>query len=130
MLLQVFVAFILLVALVALAWPPARRLLVEIRDTLLRSELWVAWVVALIATLGSLFFSEYADFVPCRLCWFQRIAMYPLAIVLLVGALRRDVREAVQYAFVLPIVGAGVAIYHVYVEINPSAETAACRIGG
>ena len=130
LLVQVLVAFVVLVALAAVVWPPARRLLAELRDMLLGSELWVAWVVALTATLGSLFFSEYADFVPCRLCWFQRIAMYPLAVVLFVGALRRDVRSAVQYAFVLPIVGAGVAIYHIYIEHHPGAESAGCRIGG
>ena len=129
-LLQVLVGFVLLVALVALFWQPARRLLVEIRETLFGSELWVAWVIAAVATAGSLFFSEYADFVPCRLCWFQRICMYPLSWVLLVGALRRDVRAAVQYSFLLPIAGAAVAIYHIYIEEHPSAESAACRAGG
>ena len=51
---------------------------------------WLAFLVAATATLGSLYFSEVADFVPCRLCWFQRIAMYPLSVILLVGALRKD----------------------------------------
>lgn len=127
---QALLAFVLVVALAALVWQPARRVLVEVRESLMGGELWIAWAVALVATLGSLFFSEYAHFVPCRLCWFQRIAMYPLAVVLLVGALRRDVRIAVQYAFVLPIVGAAVAIYHVYIELNPGAESASCQAGG
>jgi disulfide bond formation protein DsbB len=129
-LLQVVVVVIAAVALLGLVWPPARRVLAEVRDTLLGGELWMAWAVALTATLGSLFFSEYAGFLPCRLCWFQRIAMYPMAVVLLVAALRRDVRAGVQYAFVMPIVGALVSIYHVYIEQHPSAETAACRAGG
>jgi disulfide bond formation protein DsbB len=129
-LLQVFVVAIVVLTLVSIVFPPVRRLLGEIRDTLLGGEIWMAWVVALVATLGSLFFSEYANFLPCRLCWFQRICMYPMAVVLLVGALRRDARAAVQYAFVMPIVGIGVSIYHVYIEQNPSAETAACRAGG
>ena len=51
---------------------------------------WLAFLVAATATLGSLYFSEVANFVPCRLCWFQRIAMYPLSVILLVGAVRRD----------------------------------------
>ncbi|WP_345468041.1 disulfide bond formation protein B [Deinococcus carri] len=54
------------------------------------NRLYLAWVVALIATLGSLWFSEGRQFVPCVLCWFQRIAMYPLALLLGIAALRAD----------------------------------------
>jgi len=129
-LLQVVVVAIVVLALLSTVFAPVRRLLAEIRDTLLGGEIWMAWAVAAAATLGSLFFSEYANFLPCRLCWFQRICMYPLFVVLLVGALRRDARAAVQYAFVMPIIGIGVSIYHVYIENHPSAETAACRAGG
>ena len=129
MVLQVLVVALAALALLALVWRPARRVLVEARESLFGSELWLAWGIALVATLGSLFFSEYADFTPCRLCWFQRIAMYPLAAVLLVGALRREARSAVQYALVFPIAGAIVAIYHIYIEINPSAESASCKVG-
>lgn len=129
-LLQVLVVAIVLLATVSLVFRPARRLLVEIRDTMLGGELWIAFAIALGATLGSLFFSEYSDFFPCRLCWFQRIFMYPLAIVLLVGALRKDVRAAVQYAFLLPIIGAGFSLYHLYIEANPEKESAGCKVGG
>lgn len=129
-LLQVLVVAIVLLALVSLVLRPARRLLVEIRETMLGGELWIAFAIALGATLGSLFFSEYSDFFPCRLCWFQRIFMYPLAIVLLVGALRKDVRAAVQYAFLLPIIGAGFSLYHLYIEANPEKESAGCKVGG
>src|SRR5262245_58382863 len=52
----------------------------------------LAWIVATVATLGSLYYSEIANFVPCRLCWYQRICMYPLAVILLVGLLLRDRR--------------------------------------
>ena len=126
--LQVLLVLLALLALAALVFRPARRLLVEIRATLLGGELWMAWAVALVATLGSLWYSEVADFVPCRLCWMQRIAMYPLAVILLVSALRRDVRAAVQYAAVFPFAGAIVAAYHLYIEANPDKESAGCRI--
>ncbi len=129
-LLQVLVGLIALLGLISLFSPAARRLLVEVRDTLLGNELWIAWVIALVATLGSLYFSELAKFVPCHLCWYQRIAMYPLAVILLVAALRRDVRAGVQYAFVFPIVGILIAIYHIYLEENPSAQPAGCKVGG
>ena len=46
--------------------------------------------VAAVSVAGSLYFSESAGYVPCRLCWFQRIAMYPIAVVALVALLRRD----------------------------------------
>jgi disulfide bond formation protein DsbB len=119
----------LVVAIVAaLVSPSARRALAGPRRWLGDHGLWVAWAVALVATLGSLWFSEYADFQPCRLCWFQRIFMYPLAIVLLVGALLRD-RRAVWYALPFPVIGLGFAAYHVYIEENPEAESAACRVG-
>ena len=91
--------------------------------------MWGAWAFAAVASLGSLFFSEYADFVPCRLCWFQRIAMYPLAVILLIAAVRRDRRGAALYGLPLAVAGAGVSIYHKYIEIHPEAESAGCKIG-
>src|SRR3954449_3294771 len=80
-LLQVLLVGLALLGLAALVSRPARRALVEVRETLLGGELWIAWAIALTATLGSLYFSEIAHFEPCRLCWFQRICMYPLAVV-------------------------------------------------
>ena len=50
-------------------------------------ELWLAFLVAATATGGSLFYSEIAGFVPCELCWYQRICMYPLSILTLLPAL-------------------------------------------
>jgi disulfide bond formation protein DsbB len=76
-----------------------------------------------------LYFSEIAHFQPCRLCWYQRVCMYPLAVLLLGMALRRDRRNVLLYAFPLPVIGAGVAIYHEYIVYNPAAETAGCRQG-
>ena len=121
-LLQGALAIIALLALASLFLAGPRRILAELRDTLLGGELWAAWIVAVVATLGSLYFSQVANFVPCELCWYQRIMMYPLALILLVAALRRDVRAGVQYAFLFPIVGTLIAMYHIYVEENPSAE--------
>jgi len=87
--------------------------------------IWLAWVVALVATVGSLMYSEWFHFVPCRLCWFQRIAMYPLAIILLVGAIRR---EAVVKFYAMPIalIGLAVSIYHNVVQFYPSLEGGSC----
>ena len=93
-----------------------------------RQSVWLAWLVALVATCGSLFFSQVADFVPCQLCWYQRICMYPLVVVLLVGALLRD-RRVPLYAAAFPVVGAAISIYHIYIEVNPDKESASCRAG-
>jgi disulfide bond formation protein DsbB len=87
--------------------------------------IWLAFIVALVATLGSLLYSEAFHFVPCRLCWFQRIAMYPLAVILLVGAIRR---EAVVRFYALPIalIGLAISIYHNVVQFFPSLEGGSC----
>ena len=65
-------------------------LLDELLDAVDDAALWIAFLIAACAMLGSLYFSEVANYVPCRLCWFQRIAMYPLVVILLVAAIRRD----------------------------------------
>jgi disulfide bond formation protein DsbB len=90
---------------------------------------WLAFLVAATCMLGSLYFSEVAHFIPCRLCWFQRIAMYPLAAVLLVGGIRRD--AGVRW-YVLPLaaVGAGIAGYHYLIEWRPELDTGACELSG
>jgi disulfide bond formation protein DsbB len=98
-----------------------------LRDALWGYELWVAFVVAAIATGGSLFFSETAHFVPCELCWFQRICMYPLAIATLLLALAGDHRAA-RYLLPLPIVGGGISVYHLLVENGVVEQAKACVI--
>ena len=126
---QALLAVLLVVAIAAIWSERARRLLAEARDSLLGGELWVAWGLALVATAGSLFFSEVSQFIPCRLCWFQRIGMYPLAAILLIAAIRRDTRGGALYGLPLAVFGAIVAIYHIYIEYHPEAETASCKIG-
>jgi disulfide bond formation protein DsbB len=98
-----------------------------IRDWLWGYELWAAFVVSAIATGGSLFFSEVAGFVPCELCWYQRICMYPLSILTLLAALRADYRVA-RYLLPLPVVGAGISIYHLLVENGAVKQTQACLL--
>ena len=103
--------------------------LVDSRSEVIRAiddaALWLAFLIALASTLGSLYFSEVANYVPCRLCWFQRIAMYPLSVILLIAALRRD--TAIRwYAVPLAAIGACVSIYHYLVEWHPRLEGDAC----
>lgn len=100
----------------------------QIAEGLHRAALWLAGVVATVATVGSLYFSEVADYVPCRLCWFQRIAMYPLAAILLVAAIRND-RGVRWYALPLALFGAGVSTYHYLIEWRPSWGEGSCSVG-
>lgn len=90
---------------------------------------YLAFAQALIATIGSLFFSEVLGYVPCVLCWYQRIAMYPLVLVLAVAILRRD-RGMYLYVLPLSVIGLAIAIYHnlLYVGIIPEAASV-CRAG-
>ena len=97
-----------------------------VRETLAGSELWVGFAVALVATAGSLYFSEVADFIPCKLCWFQRIAMYPL-VLLALPALRHD-RRAALYLLPLPIVGLAISGWHILVERGVVEDTQSCAI--
>jgi disulfide bond formation protein DsbB len=91
-------------------------------------ELWAAFLVSALATGGSLFFSEIAGFVPCELCWYQRICMYPLSVLTLFAAFHGDYR-LVRYLLPLPVVGAGVSIYHLLVENHAVSTPSGCQIG-
>lgn len=84
--------------------------------------LYFAWIQACIATLGSLYFSEALDLTPCVLCWYQRILMYPLAVVLAVGILRKD-RWVYLYVLPLAVLGSLISVYHnlLYFGILPES---------
>lgn len=73
--------------------------------------IFACWLMATAAMLGSLFFSEVMGFQPCVLCWYQRIFMYPLVVVLLVGMFPMD-KAVVRYALPLAIIGWAFALYH------------------
>jgi len=122
---QVLAAGMLMIGLLALVG--VRGPLNALRSGVEGYELWLAFIVASIATGGSLFFSEIAHFVPCELCWYQRICMYPLTITTLLAALFDDPRAA-RYLLPLPVVGAGVSVYHLLVENGVVGESLTCRI--
>ncbi|HVE57162.1 MAG TPA: disulfide oxidoreductase [Pyrinomonadaceae bacterium] len=86
------------------------------------APVYAAWVIALVATVGSLFFSEVMLLPPCVLCWYQRIAMYPLVVVLGVGIILGD-RRVKFYALPVALAGLAVAVYHnlLYYGILPES---------
>lgn len=90
----------------------------ELRRELQEQALQLAALVAVGATLGSLYFSEIEGFTPCEWCWFQRIAMYSLAVILVIAALKRD-RGIRPYAATLAGAGGLVSIYHYQLQAFP-----------
>jgi hypothetical protein len=121
----------LLVVVTIVVWLGARRsaALAGLRDRMTSgsavSVLAIAFGIAAVATLGSLYYSEIVGLPPCTLCWYQRIAMYPLAVILGVAAFRGDVHVR---RYVLPIVaiGALIAVYHYSLEWQPALDLGAC----
>lgn len=119
------IAVVVLRVLAAAGNDGAARLGTSISD----SGVWLAWIVAVGATVGSLYFSEVANFTPCRFCWFQRIAMYPLTVILLVGALRKDPNVR-WYAAPLAAIGAVISGWHSLIEWRPSLDNGECEFQG
>lgn len=87
---------------------------------------YLALVVALVAMLGSLYYSEIVGFIPCTLCWYQRILMYPLNVILIVGILKRD-EYLPTYVLPLSIMGLLMSGYHYSLQLGLLPDTA-CTI--
>lgn len=85
---------------------------------------YAAWTIALVAMAGSLFFSEVMQLPPCVLCWYQRIASYPLVLILGIGIMTRDLRMKV-YALPFAVIGLGISVYHnlLYYGFMPESIT-------
>ncbi len=115
-------------ALAAAVSPSARARLVPLRRDLGEASVWLGWLVAATATLGSLYYSETAHFVPCQFCWYQRIFMYPLAVILLVAAVRKD-RGIWRYGLPLSVIGLAISLYHYQLQLFPEQGSGACSDG-
>lgn len=99
------------------------------RQKLAFYSLYLAWMVSLAAVVGSLYFSEVAKFTPCILCWYQRIFMYPLAVIIPTGMFRKD-KSLPLYVLPLVFLGGIIAIYHNLLQYGLVSETLApCAIG-
>jgi disulfide bond formation protein DsbB len=118
-------------AILAVVWAAAGRsgTAAGWRDTVVASlghrSLTYAWVVALTATLGSLYYSEIAGFIPCEFCWYQRIAMYPLAVVLGIAAYRKD-RAFWRYGLPVVAIGSALSAYHYLIQWFPGLAASSC----
>ncbi|MBF0194459.1 MAG: disulfide bond formation protein B [Magnetococcales bacterium] len=94
--------------------------------------IFLCWLIAVISMLGSLFFSEVMNVTPCVLCWYQRIAIYPLVFILPMALFPLDTKIA-KYVLPLPVIGWFLALFHValtkgYIpkNIQPCAKGVPC----
>lgn len=95
--------------------------------------LYFAWIISVIATLGSLYFSEIRGFTPCELCWYQRILMYPLTIILGISAFNNDLMVK-KYVLPLASIGWLISLYHYlkqkvpgFADIKPCVDGVSCN---
>jgi Disulfide bond formation protein DsbB len=96
----------------------------EVLRTVGANRMAICAAITTTATLGSLYFSEVADFVPCTLCWYQRIAMYPLAVLTAMAAVRKD--DLSVYVRVIASIGLVISGYHWLLERFPSIDAGVC----
>ncbi|MCQ6264904.1 disulfide oxidoreductase [Fictibacillus sp. WQ 8-8] len=87
----------------------------------MNKPLLLSWLTAIIAVIGSLYFSEVMHYVPCTFCWYQRILMYPLAVFLGVAFYHQDSRIA-RYVLPLSVLGIFVSGYHIALQKIPALQ--------
>ena len=115
------ITFVAVFAEKTMGW--AQAWLMQIRS----GALWLMFAVTGGSMLGSLYFSEVVHYNPCKLCWYQRIVMYSLAVLFLVAALRRD-KAIARYSVVLASIGIVISTYHYLLEWFPTLESNVCSI--
>lgn len=79
----------------------------DVRESLI----FVAWAASVLAMFGSLYFSEIRQYEPCELCWYQRILMYPMVVILGIATIKKDYRISL-YTMILSLIGTGISLYH------------------
>ena len=99
--------------------------LAELRNEHSQGALFLAGFVALFAMMASLYLSEIANFIPCKLCWYQRIIMYPLAFLLIFGGIRGDFNIRI-YGLAMSFAGDFISIYHYQLQLNPEQHSPFC----
>ncbi|MFA5052332.1 MAG: disulfide bond formation protein B [Patescibacteria group bacterium] len=118
----------LLIALISIGCYGRRHQGGRLASLLYRHGVVIAFGVVAVSILGSLYFSEIANYEPCTLCWWQRVCIFPLAIILGIGWYRQD-NGMKKYAMPLAIIGCVFAIYNSYIQQWPSVSSP-CVFGG
>lgn len=98
----------------------------DIKNWVGKNSLWIGFIVTLVATLGSLFYSNIMMYEPCKLCWFQRIFMYPLPLLFGIAIQKKD-SGVRKYAIPMAIIGSLISIYHYVQQIIE--KSVGCDVG-
>ncbi|GIW63136.1 MAG: SPBc2 prophage-derived disulfide bond formation protein B [Patescibacteria group bacterium] len=116
---QIFFVFIILAYFVSKSW----------LEIVKKYRLFLSFIISLTATAGSLFLSEIAHFTPCKLCWYQRIFMYPLPILILMAFKKNNKNYIYDNLLVFSLIGAFIAGFHYYLQINPTEILSCSSVG-
>lgn len=110
---------VLAVAMIAALFLPKQSWAKKLNALVLKYALEISFALVTIATLGSLYLSEVALFNPCKYCWFQRIFMYPLVVLILVALIKKDLKKIYDYILSLSVIGLLIAAYHYFLQFGP-----------
>ena len=128
------IVVVLFLAALFLSWVSKKesKIMAFSKNFLKRNYFLFGLIVSLVATLGSLFYSDIMGYDPCRLCWYQRIFMYPQVLLFFVALWKSD-KRVVRYSLTLSIIGAAIALYHYIVQrvnysINCGTDAASCTL--
>lgn len=102
---------------------------IKLYRTIAQNARILSFIVALTSMLGSLYFSDIAGFAPCTLCWYQRIAMYPMVFLLGIAIARNDRKNIVDYCLALSAIGAIIAGYHYWLQRGGSQVLPCSAVG-
>lgn len=124
---------VLVIVLALVIWHVSRSTLnkfykTAIAQNIKKYSLHISFFISLTATLGSLFYSEIAGFAPCKLCWFQRVFMYPLPMLFGLALYKKD-KNITDYGIGLSLIGSVIAAYHYALQINPNPFASCSTIG-
>tara|TARA_B100001093_G_C26509063_1_gene876717 strand:+ start:160 stop:708 length:549 start_codon:yes stop_codon:yes gene_type:complete len=125
-LLSIFaIAFSLIIIFIFTIKGTGNSFIFSIKNLIKDYHILLAWTIASLASIGSLFYSEISGFVPCTYCWYERIAMYPLVLILGVGIYLKS-KDSWLYALPLSIIGLLITIYHYQLQMFPNQNSLSC----
>lgn len=116
---NIVTVFVIVIFLLGYLNKSVKRVWKRVESLIKKNSLKILFLISLTATLGSLYFSEVRGFTPCKLCWFQRIFMYP-QVFLMAVALYKKAKDIYKYILFLSIVGLIIAVYHYNLQVHPN----------
>ena len=125
---NIFVAFIIVFFLLSKVSKRVAKYWKQFGKRVAQSAIALSFAVAAGSMIGSLFLSEIIKLPPCELCWYQRVFMYPLAIILLIALIRKS-KDVFYYVLPLSVIGGLVAAYQYFLQFSPNPEAPCASVG-